>query len=606
MKTSQFPLGRLFFCFAALILLHEGLLERVSAQDLKTSPSHTVYTIDTINGDDANPPGKPWKTFRPLQNLTLAAGDSVEIHPGTHTETLDLRGEGTVEDPIKIHFLPGVHLLQLDHPTTTPIFSSNSMHTEAPKPVGILFHHLKHARVVGEGSDKTLILYGKRVVQLYQVHAEDIQWSGISFDIKRPPMSEFRVIESHDNEATIQMAEGSDYKVENNRLRWVGDCGTTSWLSLDLKSGALKRCNAPDHWNEAVATDLSDMKVRLIFPEGTTALPANFQYINSWNGRDRLGVFNDRCKDLVFRDCRFHAFAGMGLLSQFTENLTYDHVQVGPPPGTMRTCAAIQDIIHCANCRGLIRVESCDLAGMQDDAMNFHGIYLGITGKPSEHQLELTFMHQETYGFPPCQPGDELELTKRQTLRGYPDVPLLNVKTVEQKNPKVWVVTLDGPAPEYKAGDVVDNVSWHPNLIIRNNYIHQDSVRGALITARGKVLVQGNTFENCAMPGILVAGDAHGYYESGAVRDLLITKNRFINCGIQVDPSGISSNLENPTHENIQVINNFFQNGDIGMDATRTIEVTGNHSPTGKINISLNPRTCSQVTETNNTGISIQ
>ena len=599
MKIYTYPLPRIVF-LASLILLQNGILQLGCAQDVRTSPGHTVYPIDPNGGDDANPPGKPWKTFHPLQNLKLAAGDTVEIQPGSHPESLDLQGDGSNNEPIRIHFLAGTHFLQLDHPTSVAIFSTNSMHTEAPKPVGIFFRRMKHVRVAGDGSDKTLILYGKRVVQLFHDHAEDVQWSGVALDIKRPPMSEFRVLNSHDNEATIQMAEGSDYKVENNRLRWVGDCGTTSWLSLDLKSGALKRCNAPDRWNEAVALDMTDRKVQLTFPEGAKALPANFQYINSWSGRDRLGVLNDRCKDIVFRDCRFHALAGMGLLSQFTENLTYDHVQVGPPPGTMRTCAAIQDIIHCANCRGLIRVESCDLAGMQDDAMNFHGIYLGITGKPSDHQLELTFRHRETYGFAPCQPGDELELTSPKNLRGYPGVPHLKVVAVKQINPKVWVVTLDGLAPDYKAGDVVDNVSWHPDLIIRNNYIHQDSVRGALITARGKVIVEGNTFENCAMPGILVAGDAHGYYESGAVRDLLITNNRFINCGIQVNPSGISSNLANPTHENIRVINNFFQNGDIGMDATRTIEVTGNRSSTGKINISLNPRNCSQIKIGNN------
>ena len=41
-----------------------------------------------------------------------------------------------------------------------------------------------------------------------------------------------------------------------------------------------------------------------------------------------MGVHNTRGKDIVFRDCDFHALTGMGFVSQFTENITYQRVNV--------------------------------------------------------------------------------------------------------------------------------------------------------------------------------------------------------------------------------------------------------------------------------------
>ncbi len=591
MKTHLFVVG-------SLVIAAMSATDARS-QDMRASPGHTVYTIDPNGGDDSNPPGKPWKTFHPLRNMTLSAGDDVEIHPGTHLETLDLKGEGTTEAPIRIHFLSGVHLLQLDHPTTAIIFSSNSMDTEAPKPVGIYLHGMKHVRLSGNDPDKTLILYGKRVVQIYHDHTEDVEWYGISFDLKRPVMSELRVLDVHDNEATIQIAEGSDYTIEKNRLRWVGDCGGMYWNSLDLSTGLMKRIGSANVLEGATATALTGRKVHLTF-RGTPGILPNYQYINYWAGRDRLGVFNDRCKDMTIRNCRFHALCGMGFLSQFTENLTYDHLTVSPPAGSIRTCAAVVDILHCSNCKGLLRIESCNLSGMQDDALNVHGTYLGVTGKPAANQLELTYMHRQTYGFAPCAPGDDLEVINPGDLRPYPDNPIRKVIQVERKSPKVWVVTLDGAAPFFHPKDVIDNITWHPDVIARNNHISVDCVRGFLLTSRGKMVVEGNTFDHCCMPAILVSSDAHDNYESGGVKDLLITHNRFIGSGIDIHPGCGSLNKDAPVHENIRIIDNYFDHADIGASRTRNIRVTGNRSLSGKINISLDPHTCSETTECNN------
>jgi hypothetical protein len=52
------------------------------------------------------------------------------------------------------------------------------------------------------------------MVQIWNDHSENITFTGLVFDLKRPTVSEFRVLEAGPANAVIQIAEGSDYAVE--------------------------------------------------------------------------------------------------------------------------------------------------------------------------------------------------------------------------------------------------------------------------------------------------------------------------------------------------------------------------------------------------------
>jgi len=56
------------------------------------------------------------------------------------------------------------------------------------------------------------------------------------------------------------------------------------------------------------------------------------------------------------------------------------------------------------------------------------------------------------------------------------------------------------------------------------------------VTTRRKVLIEDNTFYKTGMYAILIADDALSWYESGAVRDVTIRRNRFIGCGYNDAP----------------------------------------------------------------------
>ena len=568
---------------------------------LIASPGDTTYFIDPVKGDDSNPPGKLWKSFRKINAMKLAPGDTVVIAPGRQEETFKPSGEGTVQKPIRVRFLPGVHVIGSQHVIRLPMFVSNSMDSEDPRPIGIYLQNVRHIRIEGGGVDgpgKTSILYDGRMVEVFNDHSEDITYTGLVFDLKRPTVSEFRVLEAGPTHAVIQVAEGSDYALENGTFMWQGDWGTNFCIAQEAipEEGRCWRLRgSPLGWNgqgqsEARATDLGDRKVRLDYGTKESGLVKGHQYQFRNALRDRVGVHNARSKDIVFRDCDFYALTGMGFVSQFTENIIYQRVNVAPPKGTLRTCAAWADIFQFSNCKGDILVDSCRLSGMQDDAINCHGTHLRIIEKIGDNQLLMRFMHRQTYGFAAFQPGDEVAVISHSNLREYAGNPRRKVTAAEKKSDKDWLLTLDGPAPAFEKDDVLDNITWYPNLTARNNQISMDPVRGFLLTTRGKVVVEGNTFHRCAMAAILIEDDAEGWFESGPVRDMLIRGNTFTGCGISINPQTKSSKPEEPVHENIRIVDNVFE-GDGGVSArsVKGLTVTGNRSSHGSIPVTLAP-----------------
>lgn len=595
----------------ALTLVRDGA---VRANELIVSPGNTVYFIDPEKGDDANPAGMPWRTFARINSRRLAAGDTVVIAPGRHTVTLRPVGDGSAEHPVTFRFRPGVHTIGGEHILRLPLFVSNSQDSTEAKPVGLCFRDLRHVRVEGcgvTGAGKTTLLFDGRMVQVLNERVENITFSGLVFDLKRPTVSEFRALETGPGWALIQVAEGSDYAVENGRFFWRGDWGRGRLLCQQAVpvEGRAWRASVPRGWRsegqvEAVATDLGERRVRLEFPGGEAGLEAGRHYQFRHATRDSVGVHNTRSKDIVFRDCDFYALTNMGFVSQFTENITYQRVNVAPPAGSRRTCAAWADIFQFSNCRGDLLVEDCRLSGMQDDAINVHGTHLRIVARPADDQLTVRFMHPQTYGFAAFAPGDEVAVISHASLREYAGNPRRKVSVVTRLTDKDWLLTLDGPAPAFEPDDVVDNITWHPNLTARRNHVSLSPVRGFLITTRGRVVVEDNVFKRCAMPAILVENDAEGWFESGPVRDLLIRRNRFVGSGITISPHTKTSSPDAPVHENIRIVDNVFEalGGSEAAVTARGVAglvVTGNVIRPGPWSVKIDP-SCADARVENN------
>jgi hypothetical protein len=145
---------------------------------------------------------------------------------------------------------------------------------------------------------------------------------------------------------------------------------------------------------------------------------------------------------------------------------------------------------------------------------------------------------------------------------------------------------------------VIDNITWNPNLTIRNTQVTVDPVRGFLLGTRGKIIVENNELRS-NMWGILVEGDAKGWMESSPLRDAVIRKNKFINCGIEVGANVKDMKPEEPIHENIRIVDNYFENGEIHIKGTKGVTVTNNTALNNPLRINLD-KSCTETKVENN------
>ena len=65
------------------------------------------------------------------------------------------------------------------------------------------------------------------------------------------------------------------------------------------------------------------------------------------------------------------------------------------------------------------------------------------------------------------------------------------------------------------------------NCIVRNN-----RARSILISTAGDVLIENNHFKKCTYAGVLTAGDADFWFESGPFRNIIIRDNIFEDLGL--------------------------------------------------------------------------
>ena len=548
-------------------------------ENKEISPGNTTYYINPETGDDKNSglrENRAWGTFSHINRLQLAPGDRVEItSPGSFDQTLILKGEGTADDPVEVHFAAGYYNFFTDNITRRKYNISNTnSQPDSLKAIGILFEGAKHFNISGPGAE--IICRGK-MIELCIDSCESISIEDLSFDYHRPTVSEFRVVGLGEEYIDLQIHEDSKYRIENGDIIWYGEgwTSTTRILGqeLNLETNDLRRL-----WNPIEGMHFEEIQPRLVRARGEHHVKIDHIYQLREISRDYAAVFTRRSKNVSWKNVNFYFLHGMGLVSQFSENLTYDAVSVAPDSTSGRTSAAWADILHVSGCKGKVLVKDCIFKGAHDDAINIHGTYLQLVEVISDKELKLRFMHAQTYGFLAVNPGDEIEFVDAESYESH---GLNRVKNAMLINPKEILVTLEKSIPgELELEDVIENVTWTPEVEIRGCHVSWIPTRGFLLATRKKVMVEENEFLAIHMGAILVGIDANKWFESGYVRDMTIRNNKFNRCGepvIHIEPMNREANHK--VHQNIRIENNeFILRNELILKAksAKNIKVSGN------------------------------
>ncbi|WP_008583102.1 right-handed parallel beta-helix repeat-containing protein [Niabella soli] len=434
-----------------------------------------------------------------------------------------------------------------------------------------------HNNLTIDGKGSLIMLHGK-MISFALLKSHNIRIQNIAFDYERPTMSELKMIRVSENRIEARMHPDSRFTIDNGKLVFYGEGWETRKFHTILFDALA------DQLRYSTAAPLMEAKARQT-AVNTVVFEGMFKKELYKAGdiltirdpyRDNCGGFIEQSRDVVLYDVRMHYMHGLGIVSQFAENITLRRVTVAPRPGSGRIIAAFADCFHFSGCRGKVIIDSCRTSGSHDDPVNVHGTHLQITGINAGGKLTVRFMHHQTYGFPAFFKNDSIAFINPQTLLPQGAAVLRSARLI---NSREMELELKGALPEgIKRGSCIENLTWTPEVRITNSSFERTNTRGILVTSRRKVVIENNRFYHTGMAPILIADDAGNWFESGPVTDVTIRNNRFEECGyngsgaITIAPENHQLVAGKYVHHNIRITGNLFKSINGEVLSARSVE----------------------------------
>ena len=321
--------------------------------------------------------------------------------------------------------------------------------------------------------------------------------------------------------------------------------------------------------------------------------------------RPSPGVFVSHATDTRLENVKVHYAEGMGLLAQMSEDIVLDGFSVclrGDDDPRYFTTQA--DATHFSGCKGMIRSVNGLYEAMMDDAINVHGTYLKVVERVDDHTLKGRYMHGQAWGFDWGYIGDEVQFVRSNTMElvggtakpfvtSVVEISELDVQGSQLKGlhgAKEFIIRFADALPaeiSEAAGYGIENLTWTPEVYFADNLIRNNRARGTLFSTPKRTVVEDNLFDHTSGTAILLCGDCNGWYETGACRDVLIRRNRFVNsltCMFQFTNAVISIYPEIPNLDGqkayfhggkknaIRIVNNEFETFDHPLLYAKSID----------------------------------
>ena len=354
----------------------------------------------------------------------------------------------------------------------------------------------------------------------------------VSIDWDIPLTAEAEVVETNAGYMDIRLDPmESPYILEKGKLVFVGEGWKSPWwgtMEFDRETKAVAY-NTGDWgclgggWNGYRAEELAPGFIRL--KHAFKRLPAKGNYlVLRHSERDHSGMFIIDSHDVRVEDLNMYHNAGLGILSQFSENLTFIGINSVPNPVKNRILSGHDDGFHYSNCKGQITVEKCRFHALMDDPINVHGTSVRVMGKPDANTLICKFMHDQSIGMVWARPAERIGFIENNSMITTGEGVVDRFEAIDAGQFRIRFK--DRVPAEVVEGYALENLTWTPDVLIRDSRFESCRARGILLSTPGKILVENNVFESSGS-AILIAGDANNWYESGGVKDVLIRNNHF-------------------------------------------------------------------------------
>jgi hypothetical protein len=438
-----------------------------------------------------------------------------------------------------------------------------------------------------EGSDAEFV-YHDRMQPITIDSSTDITIKNVNIDWDVPLTAQAEVLAVTNTYMDLGInTRESPYAIEHGKLVFLGEGWKSAWwdaMEFDRHTHLIvpntgdASCLGGD-FSGYTAEELSYGKVRLNFSFKRKPAVGNMLVMRH-SARDHAGIFVVNSKNVVFNSVNIYHTAGLGILSQYSENLTFKAVQCIPNPAKNRWFCGHDDGLHFSNCKGKIEVDGCKFLALMDDPINVHGTSVKIIEKVNANTLRCQFMHPQSIGFVWAQKGDQIGIIENEAMNTFAKSTVESFRLID---PEHFEISFRDPLPaSLEKGDALENLTWTPDVWIHDSFFGSNRARGILVTTPGKVVIERNIFESSGS-AILIAGDANEWYESGAVTDVLIRDNEFRDpCMtspyqfsegiISIYPEVPKLNYKTPFHRNIRIEHNTFHPFDFPVLYAKSVE----------------------------------
>lgn len=429
----------------------------------------------------------------------------------------------------------------------------------------------------GQGSE--FIFHGQIIPFLIK-QSFNIVLTDFTIDWEIPHYFQGKIIANNPDKSTIDIEIPKEFKVKQQGNRLV--VGSEGWehqfcgenIVFDPKTKApiynTDQYNIPyDENNNVVSEQLSPTTFRLNAKFKKKIPPINsiitFKGVSHFN-RTSPAVHLKTSKNVTINNVIIHHAGGMGVIAEKSENIHLDSVNVILRKGSERLVTTTADATHFCNCKGSLIIENCIFENMLDDAINVHGTYLRVEEIIDTKTIYASVRHFHQFGYDFAGKGDIIRFVNDSTI-----LPISEnvVSTIEKVNDHYYRIRFKNFLPDnLKPNDGIENISWYPETVIRNNIVRNNRARGFLISSGKSVLIENNSISS-QMSAILFEGDLNYWFESGAVSNVIIRNNLFGDCSfsgikqpiIFINPM-IKKHCEKRYEKNIRIVNNHFRTFD--------------------------------------------
>ena len=448
-----------------------------------------------------------------------------------------IKEESSSGEAAVLKFAPGVYHFHENGSFVRTYYISNH-DQDNPKRVGIAIEDLKNFTLDGAGA--RFVFHG-RMLPVALLRSSNCMLKGFSIDFEDPHIAQATIV-SNSPEAGITFRPASWVKYRITRdsifehygegwaIRSRGGVAfdgqtrhmvyRTSDLYYPLK-GVFKSVDglvhAP-HWKDD----------RLV-PGTVLAMRGS--------GRPTPGIFLSDDVDTHLEDIRVHYAEGMGLLAQVCENITLKRFNVClKGDDDLRYFTTQADATHFSGCKGKIVSEEGLYESMMDDAINVHGTYLKVIKRLDSHTVVGRYMHDQSWGFEWGRTGDEVQFIRSSTMdvvgKQNRIAAIRPYDRLQVEGAREFAISFTDSLPaavNEEEGFGMENLTWTPEVLFARNIIRNNRARGSLFSTPKRTVVEDNLFDHTSGAAILLCGDCNGWYETGACRDVLIRRNRFVN-----------------------------------------------------------------------------